>query len=303
VAKPINESGAPTYPLRTASRLTGVSPALLRAWEKRYEVVVPVRTAGGTRRYSAHDLSRLKLVKAAVDAGHRIGRVAQLDTAELERLTADSSAPSPGGFEEIFAALDRLDANEAQRLLGMQLSSLGPTRFARDFAIPLVREIGERWASKSLNIASEHLATAVLRSMFGSALRPNAASQEGPTIVFATPPGERHELGLQMAALTAMGAGANPVYLGAELPLDDLLHASARTRASAIALSMVTISPAQAEKALGELRAKLPNDVHLWVGGHGAAALELTNGTERFDTLEALEQRVALLRFEPPGAR
>ena len=290
----MTDSGAPTYPLRTASRLTGVSPALLRAWEKRYEVVTPVRTPGGTRRYSADDLSRLKLVKAAVDAGHRIGRVAQLDTAELERLTASATARSPGGFEQIFAALERLDANEAQYLLGMQLSSLGPTRFARDFAVPLVQEIG-------LSIAAEHLATATLRSMFGSALRPNVAAQEGPTIVFATPPGERHELGLQMAALTAMGAGANPIYLGAELPLEDLLEASSRTRASAVALSVVTISPTQAEKAINELRRNLPSDLHLWVGGQAAADLDLASGIERLDSLDLLEQRVTLLRIETPG--
>lgn len=299
----MTETGSPTYPLRAASRLTGVSPALLRAWEKRYEVVVPLRTPGGTRRYSAEDLSRLKLVKAAVDAGHRIGRVAKLDTTELERLTADSTSTAPGGFDQVFAALDRLDGNEAQRLLAMHLSSLGPTRFARDFAVPLVHEIGERWANEGFSIASEHLATAVLRAMFGSALRPDAAAQEGPSIVFATPPGERHELGLQMAALTAMGAGANPVYLGAELPLEELLHAAKQTGASAIALSVVTISPTKADKALAELRAGLPDEIHLWVGGHVVNFLELASGIEGLDTLGALEDRVAMLRFETPGAR
>jgi len=74
-----------TYPLRTVARLTGLSPEVLRAWERRYRVVTPARTPGGTRRYSAADLERLRLLKAAVDAGHRIGDVARLDVAELSR--------------------------------------------------------------------------------------------------------------------------------------------------------------------------------------------------------------------------
>ena len=77
-----------TYPLRAAARLTGLSPDLLRAWESRYGVVKPLRTAGGTRRYRASELERLRLVKAAVDAGDRISVVARLDPVELARRAA-----------------------------------------------------------------------------------------------------------------------------------------------------------------------------------------------------------------------
>ncbi len=83
-----------TYPLRAAARITGLSPDLLRAWESRYAVVTPLRTAGGTRRYRASDLERLRLVKAAVDTGGRISVVARLDPAELlRRLEAADNAP------------------------------------------------------------------------------------------------------------------------------------------------------------------------------------------------------------------
>ena len=74
-----------TYPLRTAARLTGLSPELLRAWERRYGAVRPGRTPGGSRRYTAADLERLRLLKEAVDAGHRIGEIAVLPAAELQR--------------------------------------------------------------------------------------------------------------------------------------------------------------------------------------------------------------------------
>jgi DNA-binding transcriptional MerR regulator len=287
-----------TYPLRAAARLTGLSPAVVRAWERRYGVVAPIRTSGGTRRYRAADLERLRLVKAVVEGGFRVGQVAQLEPAELERRAAVSPSLSTSRLDEVLAALERLDAAEAQRLLSLQFSALGPAPFAREVAVPLLQEIGERWAGERLRIASEHLATGVLRSLLGSALQPNAASLLGPRIVFATPTGESHELGLQMAALIALSAGANPIYLGAELPVEELLDAVERTGAAALALSLVTIPPAGAEQAVREIRSGLPDGVHLWLGGAKASTLEPSEGVECIDHLEAFSQRVALLGFE-----
>lgn len=292
-------SSETTYPLRVVARLTGISPELLRAWERRYGVVTPVRTAGGTRRYSAADLEHLRLLKQAVDAGHRIGRIAHLGLDELRRRAAPTDAglgaPSAPRLDEILSALARLEAAEVQRLLSLQLSALGPVRFSRELALPLVREIGARWATERLGIASEHLASGMLRSMLGSAMQHTAASQSGPRIVFATPTGERHELGLQMAALTALGAGADPIYLGAELPVEDLLVAVETTDARALALGVVTIPPASASRTVAALRGGLPDAVHLWLGGAGARGVQPMAGVEHFDDLGTLEQSIRML--------
>jgi DNA-binding transcriptional MerR regulator len=296
---PAPDPADPTYPLRAAARITGLSPEVLRAWERRHGVVAPARTPGGTRRYSAADLERLRLVKAAVDAGHRIGQVARLERAELERMAAGVTARAPDRLDEILAALARLDANELQRLLSLQLSALGAAGFAREIAIPLVLEVGDRWASGAIGVASEHLATAILRSLLGSALAPTASSRLGPRIVFATLAGERHELGLLMAALTALGAGADPVYLGVELPVDDLLGAVRDTGAAALGLSVVTAPTAAAARSLRALRSGLAPGVRLWLGGACSGGLDLPEGAERIASLEALEQQVLLLDFAP----
>jgi len=300
MAKPRTTALEATYPLRSAAQLTGLSPLLLRAWERRYGAVVPVRTPGGTRRYRAADLDRLRLLKAATDAGHRIGAVAALSNPELARLgSAGDDAPRQR-LDEILRALDALDGAEAHRLLALQLSTLGAVAFSREIACPLAREIGERWVSKRMRVASEHLATSVLRSLLGSALQPGATALRGPRIVFATLPGERHELGLLMAALSATGAAANPVYLGPDVPVDDLLHAVSRSAAAALALSIVTAPARDVAAPLAALRAGLPAHVHLWVGGAGARGLELPARVEHVEDLEQLEQRAGLLAFEKP---
>ena len=287
-----------TYPLGAATRLTGLSAEVLRAWERRYGAVQPPRTPGGTRRYRAQDLERLRLLKAAVDAGHRIGEVARLADTELIQRANPNRESESHHLEDTLAAIKDLNSSEAQRMLATQLSALGPVRFANEFALLLVREIGDRWASGDMTIASEHLASGILRSMLGSALQPNALSLMGPRIVFATPSSERHELGLQIAALTAMGAGAAPTYLGAELPLEELLHAVDRTRATAIALSLITIDADDAARIVTALRTGLAPEVQLWIGGSAAQALPPIDGVECIPSLEAFEARVVRLGFE-----
>jgi DNA-binding transcriptional MerR regulator len=302
MARPESEATERTYPLRAAARLTGLSPALLRAWERRHGAVEPLRTPGGTRRYRATDLERLRLLKAAVDAGHRIGQVAGLDLAGLRQRAATPELSPADRLEEILAALDDLEGPEAQRLLSLQLSALGPVRFARQIAVPLVREIGDRWADDRLGIASEHLGSGVLRSLLGAALVPAAATLLGPRIVFATLSGERHELGLQMAALAAMGAGAQPIFLGAELPVEEVLGAVERSRAAALALSVVSTPDSRDARALGAIRGGLPAEVRLWVGGAGARGMDLPDGAERIEDLDELEHLVALLVADAGGA-
>lgn len=291
-----------TYPLRTAARLTGLSAEVLRAWERRHDAVRPIRTQGGTRRYSAADLDRLRLLKAAVDAGHRIGQIAGLSPEELERHAASGESRPERQLDPILEALDQLDDATASRLLSLQLSALGPAGFAREVALPLVQEIGQRWVGGRMGIAAEHLASGILRSLLGSALQPTASSLLGPRIVFGTPTDERHELGLLMAALTALGAGANPLYLGTELPVEDLLGAVEGSNAAALALSLVTIPAPQALRTIRALRGALPTHVPLWLGGLGAQGLAMPSRVERIGSLEELEQRVLRLGHEGPHA-
>lgn len=283
-----------TYPLGAVARLTGLSPDVLRAWERRYDVVEPLRTPGGTRRYRASDVERLRLVKAVVDAGHRIGQVAGLDSAELER-RVERRTTAKGSVDEAVRAIDRLDAAEVERLTALQLAALGPVSFAREFAVPFLREIGSRWESGHTCVASEHLASGILRSLLGASLRPSVMSASAPPILFCTPPRERHELGLLIAALVAAGAGGNPLYLGPDLPLDEIAQAATRVNAGAVALGIVALQPDEAATAVRSLREQLGPEIELWIGGPGGADLELPPRADRIGSIDLLEDRVPLV--------
>jgi DNA-binding transcriptional MerR regulator/methylmalonyl-CoA mutase cobalamin-binding subunit len=280
------------YSVGAVARITGLSTHALRAWERRYGAVRPHRTEGGTRRYSRSQVERLRLLKAGVDAGHRISEIAELDDATLEARIAAGLPDSHIPLADVLAAAIRVDAEAVDRLLGIQLAALGPTGFARDVAGPLLRDVGDRWARGELTVAQEHLISSTARGLLATALRA-PANTDGPRLVFSTPSGERHEFGALIAAAVALGAGASVTYLGPDLPADELARAARGIGARAVGLSVVGLPLAEARSYLGELRAALPARIEIWVGGPGD--IDGVEGVERLD-LDELERRTILAR-------
>lgn len=285
------------YSLGAVVKLTGLSEHTIRAWERRYGAVKPARTDKGTRRYTQAEVARLRLLHSAVDAGHRIGDLAELSDAEIEERLAllTESAPRPARAE-VMEALERLDLPDVERVLGLQLSVLGPELFARELAAPLLREVGDRWERGETTIAAEHLLSSVTRGVLGAALRAGPRRDGAPHIVFTTPEGERHELGVLIAAVTAVGAGARATYLGPDLPVDEVARAAAATGAEAVALSVVTLPLGAVRRYLQELRGRLSEAVSIWVGG--AAPIDGVAGVEHLE-LEDLGRRIAHLQRLP----
>ena len=279
---------APRYSLGAVARLLGVTPHLLRAWERRYGAVRPARTAGGTRRYTESDVRRLRLLRAGVARGHPIGELAALPLPELERRFGSLAPAESTPSDALWQAITRVDGAEIERLLGLQLGALGPRAFAHEVMLPLLRTLGDRWESGEVCVASEHATSAALRSLLGAALR-HRRQGNGPRLVFATPSGERHELGLLAAAICAQERGAHVIYLGPDLPADELARAAREQEADAAVLALASVDGAAARREVTEARRLLPADVSLWIGGAGASALAPIEGVGELPDLAALD--------------
>jgi hypothetical protein len=221
--------------------------------------------------------------------------------ATLARTSAAKSAEPAEPLARAIAAIETLDAGLAERVIADQLLALGPVRFAREFALPLLDAVGARWFEGKLCVAAEHMASALLRSLLGAALRPPPRAAGAPVVLFATLPGERHELGLLVSALVAMGAGASPMFLGAELPPAELATAAELAGASAVVLA-VTHARKSTERDLAETRSAIPGATEIWLGGAAASALEVPPAVTLLATLEDLERQVRRLR-EPRAVR
>jgi len=250
----------PSLNIAALSRRTGVPADTIRKWEQRYGVLAPERTAGGQRRYTERDISRVEWLKARIQEGFRIGEAAAL-LGGGESVAVSASELSG----EIVAATERCDvlgltAAVDQALL---LDSVEHA-FAKVFAPALV-EIGERWSRGELTVAQEHLASASIRSALQRLLADGRGNVRG-VAVLACAPGELHELGLLMLAVLLHGDGWQIAYLGPDTPVGDAVALARTLNASALCVSAGSTESAQAvTAALGA--SKLPSTMTLLVGG------------------------------------
>ncbi len=274
------------HPIGVTAKRTGLRQDVLRAWEKRYGAVSPHRTETGRRLYSDEDIEKLRLLRKVVDAGRRISDVAALTMAELRDLAVeDQEGPSREAapptrrrkarvrelLERCDLAIENMDRASLERTLREAEPALTKPQLRSELLVPLIHKIGDRWADGSLRIAHEHLATAVIRAFLSTVEGGSASPDSGPALVVATLPGQLHELGALLASATAGDLGWQVLYLGPNLPVDEIAAAAKNTDARAIALSLVypQSEPATVRELI-KLRTLVGDEVVIIVGGRAA---------------------------------
>ena len=301
------------YPIRAVSKLTGISIDTLRAWERRYQAVTPQRDERG-RLYTEADVKRLRLLNAGVDSGHAIGRLAALSDEELQGLMASPvTVAGVGGAlkavhlvdqgsllpDSVMAAVERWDSAEAERELALLAAVLAPRELVHRVALPLIRRVGEAWHEGTLTIAQEHMTSALLRNLVGALVPLYRRTSPASRLLFATPAGELHEFGILLSAMLAAGGGLGIVYLGANLPSEEIVAAARRTAPQAVVLGFVGSSGAKAGmKELQEVAQQLPSQIELWVGGtQGTGTVTEVRKTRALliEDFEKLEQHLIRL--------
>jgi DNA-binding transcriptional MerR regulator len=246
------------------SKRSGVSPELLRAWERRYGLLHPTRSAGGLRLYSPDDLERVRLMQQ-----HLAGGVAAAEAAALA-LQAGGAAVvvSPAtAREELAEALDGYDEPRAQSILDRLLAVTTVDSLLSDIVLPYLRELGDRWERGEVSVAQEHFASGVLRGRLLGLAR-GWGLGVGPAAVLACLPGEQHDLGLIAFGLALRARGWRIFYLGPDAPLDTVAEASRRLAPSLVVLHAVTgdrVTP-----VVDEIQA-LARDYRVALGGAAAA--------------------------------
>jgi MerR family transcriptional regulator, light-induced transcriptional regulator len=250
------------------SRRSGVSPELLRAWERRYGLLRPVRSPGGLRLYSDDDLRRVQLMRRHLAEGLAAAEAAAL--AASEPLGESEGAPvwlrPESGRRELAEALDAFDEPRAQAVLDGLLAAATLDTLLVDVVVPYLHELGDRWRRGEASVAQEHFASTVLRGrMLG--LARGWGRGLGPRALLACLPGEQHELGLVAFGLALRARGWRVAYFGPDTPLDTLEAAAAELSPALVAVA--SVAPERIRAAEPELRA-LAERHRLALGGAGA---------------------------------
>jgi MerR family transcriptional regulator, light-induced transcriptional regulator len=270
----------PALRIGELSRRLGVSPHVLRAWERRYGLLHPVRSGGGFRLYSAADEQRVRAMQFHLARGLAAAEAARAALAQETPAAAGESrrTPSADGLSEggaaLQAALDGLDEPAAQQALDRLLAQFTVESVLRDVVLPYLRDLGERWQQGSVDVGHEHFASNVLRSRLASLAR-GWGLGHGSRAVLACPPGERHDLALLAFGLVLNRRGWRIAYLGADTPLDDLIRMARDTEPAAVVLAATTAERfSGVEAELSQLARIAP----LFVAGAGASP-ELARAT------------------------
>ncbi len=286
------------YGVKTVCRLTGLNRSTLLAWERRYGVVEPVRADNGYRWYSESDVLRLRRLKALVDSGHRVGEA--LGLLDVGTPAADEDLVG----DRILGRLMDYDRSGASSLAA-GLGQATPEDQLRKVWMPLLGKLGDAWERGETSVAQEHFASGFVREHMSTLLRASRGRRGSrPLAALATPPGERHELGLLGAAIRLSEDGFGVDWLGLELPLEELRAYALRAQPELVGVSVIRERSGPQLRRLAEsLRAALPDRTVLAIGGAAVATMPPVEGVELVPSGDGLAPVMARVRasFEAVG--
>lgn len=294
-----------TYRIHIASEMTGVSEALIRAWERRHGVLKPRRTASGYRAYTQADIEVLKRLKKLTEEGVAIGEAVRLlprikkeAKEHVVALGTPRKAPRLEQLahwrEDVLLAAQRLDQGAVEAVLDEVMSSLPPVAFCEDFLMPLQREVGARWHDGRATVAEEHLITQAARQRVFTLLH-QAPRRARSHVVCACLPSEDHELGLMGVALRFRHAGWRVTFLGARTPSEHLVRVVRALAPEVVALSSI-IEGTELRASITRVRAALGSEARVVVGGAAAERLASTVkslGAQLVESPKDWEQQLA----------
>lgn len=235
----------------------------------------------------------MRLLRDAVEAGHRIGAIAGLSDGQVRAfLHGPPRHDAPAAVDDMLNAIRLFNGRRLDQLLAREALAMGPFDFCRLVLSPLLDRIGDGWARDEVCVAEEHMATAAIKGTLMSLMRFGRDRVGGNIMVFSTLPGERHEIGVLMAAVCAQNAGAHVFYLGADLPISEIVTVAQRLAAKVVGIGAVMPATEEQMTNLSKLKSDLPRSVGIWIGGRGWSNVEVPSGVRLVGTLEELQQRV-----------
>ncbi|NBU63725.1 MAG: MerR family transcriptional regulator [Chloroflexia bacterium] len=262
---------APVFNTKAVALETSVPPDTFRAWERRYGVPRPERTQGGHRLYSERDIAIIRWLRDRTAEGMNISHAVMLLSNVLEDEEALPAANITRGLEQLVHELTRtltsFDAGASDRLLSEAFSLHPFEQVLLELIQPVMVEIGERWHRGEINIASEHFATEFMRRKLASLINIFETVATRETIIVGCAPNELHDMGILFASLFLVRRGWKVIYLGARVPVSDLLETITKVHPDMVCLSGTTVDAAHAIQEVAVAVQKATPHIRFGFGG------------------------------------
>jgi DNA-binding transcriptional MerR regulator len=242
------------YPIRVVAERTGVNPVTMRAWERRYGLIQPQRTAKGHRVYSSEDIATINRILQLLEQGIPISRVRELLSSSplrepLPVFAEHSDYPDENAWDSYLrrmtTAVSSFDGRALDAAYNDALSLYPVNLVTRMLINPLLREMSARWETFAYADAERHFLNSYLRNKLGARFHHQSFQATGAQLVMAGVAGDHAEIPIFVLALAALTAGYRVVMLGADCELESLEHVLSRTRAAALILHSEMLLPAR----------------------------------------------------------
>jgi DNA-binding transcriptional MerR regulator len=265
------------YTIKQAAMRSGVGASLIRAWERRYGVVHPERTAGGYRLYSNEEIARLRAMRELIERGWSaaqaaVAAAAQASTAVGREVPSPALSPPP---PDLVAAAARYDLSAIEDALDALFGRGSFEAVIDDLVLPAAARLGQAWEDGAIDVAAEHLASSAVLRRLSALFDMAGVAGGGDGVLVGLPAGSRHELGALAFAVTLRRMGIAVLYVGPDVPAASWVVAAAESEARAAVIGVVTDSDiAPAAEVAAALRIASPT-LLLAFGGASAAGLQL----------------------------
>lgn len=251
-----NNSTDLLYNIGVVTRMTGISMATLRAWERRYDFPEAGRTSGGHRLYSERDIMRLRWVKGRIEEGMQTAQAIQALIHQEESgvlivekgvtLTPHETRPDVNKStsdlyqDQLFNALVQRNLQKADNILGEALAIYSPEDLIYQVIGPAMASIGDAWEHNLISVATEHLATNYLRQRLLMWMVSGPPTLNMQPIILACAPDDWHEGSLLMLGALLRRQRLPVAYLGQAVPLPDLASFVREIKPSLIVIVAMT---------------------------------------------------------------
>lgn len=259
-------STEPLYNIKAIVQKAGIPADTVRAWERRYGVPQPQRTATGRRLYSEYDIAAIRWLRERTLAGMTISQaIQQLRSLGDDALAAAPPEPAhgPRNFDvlanELLNALLSFDHLDADAVIEEAYTLYRVEEVCLKLFRPVLIAIGERWRRHEATIAQEHFAAHFIQRRLSSLLQAYAPASGREPILTACAPDELHELGILMLSVFLVRRAWQVVYLGANVPTADLVQTVAWLRPGMVCLSATNSHTARTLIATTKAIAQLPD--------------------------------------------
>jgi DNA-binding transcriptional MerR regulator len=264
-------AGSSVFRIGELSRRSGVSPELLRAWERRYGLLDPARSQGGLRLYSPDDLERVRRMQRYLQSGMAAAEAATLALREEPAHTESPRLDAAAARGHLADALGAFDEARAHAILDDLLAAASIDTVLSEVLLPFLEKLGRRWERGEVSVAQEHFASSVLRGrMLG--LARGWGRGVGPMALIACLPDEQHDFGAMAFGLALSARGWRIAYLGADTPLETIEQAALRLEPALVALSGVSD---ERVRPIAEQLSALGRRWRVAIGGKAALADDL----------------------------